>query len=100
MFHLTEDFIQRQKKEIEKRLSRYNDTKTVKEQLNLIGNVTPYQKYKVEIVSTYLQKALKKIEDKTYGTCEVCCEPIPHERLDLVPAALAHVACEDKRMLN
>lgn len=34
-----------------------------------------------------ITRALQKIEDGTYGTCEVCGEPIADERLDANPAA-------------
>lgn len=32
-------------------------------------------------------RALEKLGDGTYGTCEVCGEAIPDERLEAVPAA-------------
>jgi len=35
-----------------------------------------------------ITKALKKIEDGTYGTCDVCGEPIEPARLDANPAAM------------
>lgn len=34
-----------------------------------------------------LVRALQKIEDGTYGTCEICGEPIEEDRLDANPAA-------------
>lgn len=34
-----------------------------------------------------VEKALKKIEDGTYGTCEVCGKKIEEDRLDAVPSA-------------
>lgn len=35
--------------------------------------------------------ALQAIKDGTYGTCTVCGEPIPYERLEAVPTALTCV---------
>lgn len=32
-------------------------------------------------------RAFEKLEDGTYGTCEACGEPIPEERLEVMPAA-------------
>lgn len=32
-----------------------------------------------------IDKALKRIENKTYGICEVCEEPIEKERLEVIP---------------
>lgn len=34
-----------------------------------------------------IARALDKLDDGTYGTCEVCGEAIPDERLEAVPAA-------------
>jgi RNA polymerase-binding transcription factor DksA len=41
----------------------------------------------LEIRLTNVQKALKKIEDNSYGTCEVCEKEIDKERLGANPAA-------------
>ena len=46
-----------------------------------------------------IKRALKKIEDGTYGTCEVSGEPIEEERLEANPAARtckAHMSEESK----
>ncbi|MGA7097475.1 MAG: TraR/DksA C4-type zinc finger protein [Acidimicrobiia bacterium] len=32
-----------------------------------------------------VQRALERIEDGSYGTCEVCGKPIPMARLDVLP---------------
>ena len=34
-----------------------------------------------------LDRALRKLDDGTYGTCEACGEQIPAERLEAVPGA-------------
>jgi RNA polymerase-binding transcription factor DksA len=34
-----------------------------------------------------VEHALKRLEDGTYGLCEVCGKPIPEERLEAMPAA-------------
>jgi RNA polymerase-binding transcription factor DksA len=41
----------------------------------------------LEIQFNEVKKALKKIEDGTYGVCEVSGEPIEKERLEAYPAA-------------
>jgi RNA polymerase-binding protein DksA len=40
-----------------------------------------------------IQDALKKIEDGTYGICEVCGKPIEEDRLEANPAARTCKAC-------
>ena len=39
-----------------------------------------------------LKRALGKIADGTYGTCEICGEKIEEERLDANPAARTNIA--------
>jgi DnaK suppressor protein len=34
-----------------------------------------------------LEKALRKVDEGTYGICEACGNPIPTERLEAMPAA-------------
>jgi RNA polymerase-binding transcription factor DksA len=48
-----------------------------------------------ENVITEIDDALGRIEEGTYGTCAVCGETIPKERLDAVPYAV--LCLEDKR---
>jgi RNA polymerase-binding transcription factor len=44
-----------------------------------------------------LDRAERRIEDGTYGTCERCRKPIPEGRLDALPAVTLCIACVDKR---
>lgn len=39
------------------------------------------------------EEALGRIADGTYGSCLVCGEPIPFERLEVIPHARMCVAC-------
>ena len=41
----------------------------------------------VEAELTDVARALERINDGTYGTCEACGQPIADERLEAVPAA-------------
>jgi len=42
-----------------------------------------------------VDKALKKMENGSYGRCENCGEEIPKERLEVNPAAARCVKCKD-----
>ncbi|WP_327287241.1 TraR/DksA family transcriptional regulator [Streptomyces sp. NBC_01198] len=44
-----------------------------------------------------LDMALERLERGEYGRCEVCGEPIPRERLDVLPAATTCVRCAAAR---
>jgi len=41
----------------------------------------------VEAELADVEHALRRLDDGTYGTCEVCGRPIPEERLEAMPAA-------------
>ena len=40
-----------------------------------------------------IDAALTRLDDGSYGTCEVCGLPIEPERLEVRPTATTHVAC-------
>lgn len=42
----------------------------------------------------YLDRALKRIEHKTYGICKITGKPIPRERLEVVPHTETTVAAK------
>ncbi|MCC7004800.1 TraR/DksA C4-type zinc finger protein [Candidatus Nomurabacteria bacterium] len=69
-----------------------------KVELAELGKLTPYRFYKTETISPILTMVLSNIESgKEYGLCVVCGGDIPIKRLELVPAALACVGCDEKR---
>jgi len=43
-----------------------------------------------------IDEALQKIEDGTYGVCEVCGKNIPQKRLDALPEATMCTKCRTK----
>jgi DnaK suppressor protein len=45
---------------------------------------------------TAVQKALKRIDDGTYGKCENCGKPIPEKRLEAIPWAARDIKCEEE----
>jgi DnaK suppressor protein len=46
------------------------------------------------VILQMINEALERIEDKTFGTCEHCGEPIQPKRLDAVPWALYCIRCQ------
>ncbi len=44
----------------------------------------------------YLEEALQRIEDSTYGICKVCHKLIPKARLEAVPTATKCVSCKSE----
>jgi len=43
-----------------------------------------------------VEAALRKIEQGTYGICDICKKPIPEERLKALPYATLCVECKQK----
>ena len=50
-----------------------------------------------EQVLDAVKDALRRIEEKSYGTCEDCGKEIPEARLNALPHATRCVDCEEKR---
>jgi len=44
-----------------------------------------------------IDEALRRVELKTYGVCEICGKPIPRARLDIVPQTRYDMKCLKKR---
>ena len=91
-----DNFVAWQKSRILERLNRYNNKDTVKIQLEERGDLTPYQHYKINTVSKFLQEALDRMAVGKYGLCKDCGNEISIQRLLLVPAALRCVVCSDR----
>lgn len=90
-----QEFVTWNRSRIHERLARYNDTKTAKEQLAELKDLSHYQHYKINTVSMYLNQALAKMDNGTYGICTECEREIPAGRLFHVPGALRCVECDD-----
>ena len=49
-----------------------------------------------ESILLKIDEALKRMEDKTYGVCELCKDKISHERLKAVPYATYCIKCRSQ----
>ena len=47
-----------------------------------------------------VENALRRVSRGTYGTCEMCTEEIPANRLKAIPWARLCLACEEQRTRN
>jgi RNA polymerase-binding transcription factor len=52
---------------------------------------------KLQATLTDVNRALAKLDEKTYGSCDNCEKDIPPERLEILPWAVLCVACATKR---
>jgi len=46
-------------------------------------------------VLNLVEAALRKVNDKTYGSCEACKKPIPQKRLTAMPYAPLCIKCQE-----
>ncbi len=44
-----------------------------------------------------IRRALEKVEEGTYGACDLCGKPIPSERLEVLPWANLCIECKRKK---
>ncbi len=57
-------------------------------------NLGDHQRYRI----AEIDKALEKIEDGTYGSCQLCGANIPEERLKLMPEVSICIKCAEDRL--
>lgn len=58
-------------------------------------NPPAHLKVKLNVSVAYIERALQKLDQGSYGVCDTCEESIPHDRLEIVPGAIRCTACED-----
>ena len=56
---------------------------------------TYYQVHRENRYLLYLEEALERIENGTYGICKGCGQEIPKERLEAVPHTQLCVPCKE-----
>jgi RNA polymerase-binding transcription factor len=58
------------------------------ERLNKVGTANS-----IAVTLADVERALEKLRDDTYGTCDSCGEPIGAERLEAIPWATLCISC-------
>jgi len=58
------------------------------------GNLQNHEGYRI----AEIERALHKVEDGSYGKCELCGAEIPEERLEILPDANICMACADDKL--
>jgi DnaK suppressor protein len=102
-----EDVIARLKTELEearRELDEYTEKATHPPEVELGGGSPGYSTWQTQVVLRQLkedhvaeiEEALERAGKGLYGICEECGEPIPPERLDLMPFTTHCVACAGK----
>lgn len=81
--------------------TRFPDFGTSQSSDEEASEVTAYEstlpiEYALELRLADINKAIKKIEEGAYGTCENCREPINPKRLEIMPEARICLKCQSK----
>lgn len=50
---------------------------------------------RLDMLAQKVDRALQKLDDGTYGTCDRCSKPIPVPRLQAMPSAALCLGCQD-----
>jgi len=58
------------------------------------ANLENHERYKI----TEIDRALEKIENNTYGSCQLCGVDIPEERLEIMPEANICMKCAEGKL--
>ncbi len=101
------------KQEIEHTLKNIKELSFGKSEIELIGELSSSDDHLAEYASIVydhenmltvenilkdilgqIELALKRIEDGTYGVCEICKKPIGEERLKAIPYATMCIRCK------
>jgi len=101
------------RREIEHNLKNIKELSANKSEIELIGELSSSDDHLAEYASVVydhestltienilkdilnqIESALKRIENGTYGICEVCKKPIDEERLKAIPYATMCVRCK------
>ncbi|MGC8970943.1 MAG: TraR/DksA C4-type zinc finger protein [bacterium] len=107
------EILLKKKKEIEHTLKNIRELSASKSEIELIGELSSSDDHLAEYASivydhentltvenilrdilNQIESALKRIEDRTYGICEICKKPIDEERLKAIPYATMCVRCK------
>ena len=85
------------RKEIEARLRKQIEKYRAWEQARGRGEIAPpHTELKLRVGVPFLEAALQRIEDGTYGTCINCGEDISAERLEAVIGASRCARCQQE----
>ncbi|HPO82379.1 MAG TPA: TraR/DksA C4-type zinc finger protein [bacterium] len=112
-FSYYRELLLEKKREVEDNLKSIRETSSSSSELGLIGELSSSDDHLAEYASIVyehenaltvenilrdmlkqIDAALKRIEDGTYGICEVCKKPIGEKRLKAIPYATMCVHCK------
>ena len=84
--------LEKERREVEENTEWINRA-AYESRINLLDGLTTLYRYEME----QIEKAHSRVEERSYGLCLACHEPIEADRLEIYPAAQFCIDCQDYR---
>jgi RNA polymerase-binding transcription factor DksA len=84
--------LEQERREVEEN-TEWVDRAAHESRLRLLDGLTTLYRYEMEEI----EKAHRRVEERSYGLCQACHEPIETDRLEIYPAAQFCFDCQDYR---
>ena len=84
--------LEKERREVEEN-TEWVDRAAYKSRVRLLDGLTTLYRYEMEEI----EKAHRRVEERSYGLCRACHEPIEADRLEIYPAVQFCFDCQDYR---
>jgi DnaK suppressor protein len=84
--------LEKERREVEENIEWINRA-AYESRVNLLASLTALYRYEMD----QIEKAHSRVEEKSYGLCLACHDPIEADRLEIYPAAQFCSECQDYR---
>jgi DnaK suppressor protein len=84
--------LEKERREVEEN-TEWVDRAAYENRVRLLDGLTTLYRYEMEEI----EKAHRRVEERSYGFCQACHEPIGTDRLEICPAAQFCFDCQDYR---
>ena len=84
--------LEKERREVEEN-TEWIDKAAYESRVRLLDGLTTLYRYEME----QIEKAHSRVEERSYGLCRACHEPIEADRLEIYPAAQFCFDCQDYR---
>ena len=84
--------LEKERREVEEN-TEWIDKAAYESRVSLLDGLTTLYRYEMK----QIEKASSRVEERSYGLCLACHEPIDADRLEIYPAAQFCLDCQDYR---
>ena len=84
--------LEKERREVDEN-TKWMDRAAYESRVSLLDGLTTLYRYEMK----QIEKAHSRVEERSYGLCLACHEPIEADRLEIYPAAQFCIDCQDYR---